>query len=500
MHMGTQAHGRYNAPMAQSSLLSDLIDLHAALRADRAIEMDRKKQRDRQIGTALQGDRGQPSKQLRGWLARVELPHWQRDGHAGTQLYHVVGLILAALGLATGWGLAQAVLHYTGDAPINIINALVVLILPQLVLLVFWCIALAPVRLPLISSLQSAVRFLNPGRMARLLARRFSAAGGRSLGVIWDPENAVALAPAARWLASFWSQLFSVFFNVGVLLAVFYLISFSDLAFGWSTTLALSNESFHAMVRVLSWPWHGLVPEAVPSAALVEASRFYRLDGAATAQQAAVLGGWWPFLVAAIVCYGLLPRLLTLLISWQRLYHHLRHALTRLPGAPEVLARMNSPLVSTAALRPEPAPEVDADALPAREHATGPKTACTLVAWSGSITDLAPLRARLLELGIEPLDLVHAGGAQRMEQDQAVLGALCRSRDQGVALVVKAWEPPLLEFVDFVQQVRDRCTRGQPVIVLLWGGEAAVDQRDIEVWQLTLRPLKDPDLHVEAIP
>ena len=43
---------------------------------------------------------------------------------------------------------------------------------------------------------------------------------------------------------------------IGVLLAAFYLISFSDLAFAWSTTLNLDAETFHSMLNTLSWPWH----------------------------------------------------------------------------------------------------------------------------------------------------------------------------------------------------------------------------------------------------
>lgn len=487
--------------MPRPSPLSDLIDLHAALQADRAVELDQKKQRDRTIGTELERARGQPSRQLRGWLARVDLPGWRRDGRAGTQLYHVLGLVLALLGLVLGWGTAQAVLHYTGDAPINVVNVLVVLVLPQLALLVFWLLAAVPARLPLIGSLQSALRFLNPGRLARMVAQRFPSAAEQSLEVVWDPENAVALAPAARWLVSLWSQLFAVAFNVGALLALFYLIAFSDLAFGWSTTLAVDSAGFHRLVTTLSWPWQGLVPEAVPSAALVEASRYYRLEAGADASvQAALLGGWWPFLVCALAFYGLLPRLITLLISWQRFHHHLRGALARLPGAPELLARMNSPLITTTALRPERAPELDAAPAPARANPTGPKARCTLVVWSGSVSDPERLRHRVSGIGIEPLELLHAGGARSTEQDQATIANLCPTPDQGVAIVAKSWEPPLLEFVDFVQQVRARCARAQPVIVLLWGGDAPVDARDIEVWRLTLRTLKDPDLHIEVIP
>lgn len=489
--------------MPQSSVLADLIDLYTALHADGAGEADRKKSRDRKLGATLSAQKGDPARQLRGWLERVEIPGWQRDGRQAVQLYHVLGVILAVAGLIVGWGLVQAVLHYTGDAPINVIHALAVLILPQLVLLLFWLLAM--LRVPLLGHLGAVLRFLNPGRLTRLVAQRFPTPAEQRLGVLWDPENAVVLAPAARWLFSLWSQLFSVAFNVGALLAMLYLIAFSDLAFGWSTTLNLDSGTFHRFVGTLAWPWHGFAPEAVPSASLVESSRYFRLETGAlgsgpSAERAVLLGGWWPFLVAALVCYGLLPRLLTLLISWQRLHHHLRHGLPRLPGAPELLARMNSPLVSTAALQPEAVAEIEPHKGLPRPAAPLATSKCAVVAWSGSIAAPDRITPRLPGLGLEPTVVLHAGGARTTAEDAETIARLCTQREQGVAVVAKAWEPPLLEFVDFVQQVRARCTAGQAIIVLLWGGEAPVSDSDAEVWRLTLRQLKDPDLHIEAIP
>jgi len=491
--------------MTQSSLLAELIDLQAALRLDSRTALEHRKQRDRSIGQALQQHRKRPARQLRGWLERVEVPGWKRDGHDATQLYHVLGLILVIAGLVTGWGLARAVLYYTGDAPINIINALALLVFPQLLLLLLWLVAAVPRRIPLFSSLQSALRLLNPGRLAGLITRFFPEQRRKSLELLWDSDNALLLAPAARWLFSLWSQLFSFWFNVGLLGALFYLISFSDLAFAWSTTLNLDNAGFQRMLAGLSWPWHSLFPEAVPSPELVEISRYYRLEegslanGLGAAERAAQLGGWWPFLVAAVVCYGLLPRLLTLLFSWLRFRHHLGRALPRLPGAPELLARMNSPLITTAALRPETAADIESgnDRVPGQTAAYRLK--CAVVDWSGAIESRERIGANLQDMGIEALDFLPAGGARSTAQDAATVASLCKHAGAGVAVIAKAWEPPLLEFLDFLQDIRAQCGRRRAIIVVLWGGPSGVSERDREPWQLTLRQLKDPDLHLEAI-
>jgi hypothetical protein len=494
--------------MTHASLLTDLIDLTAALRSDSACDLDTRKLRDRKIGQALQQQRNSPAKQLRGWLDRVQIQGWKRDGHGGAQLYHLLCVVLVIAGLASGWGLARAVLYYTGERPINIFNAIGLLVVPQILLLLFWLLAAVPRTLPLFSSLQSALRFLNPGQLARRAATLFPPHGRHSLEVIWDPANALVMAPAARWLFSFWSQLFSVWFNIGVLAAVFYLISFSDLAFAWSTTLKLDNATFHRMLLTLSWPWHSVFPDAVPSLELIDISRYYRLDqgslgsAGAAAGSAAQLGGWWPFLVAAIVTYGLLPRLLTLLVSWFRFRHHLGEALPRMPGAPELLARMNSPLISTAARRPEKAADrfSSIDTSPQETPIGGIQ--CTVIDWSasvGSVDNRHALVSRLRALGIEPLDFLAAGGVRSTQQDAAVIAALCSDATTGVAVITKSWEPPLLEFLDFLRSVRDRCSRRQAIVVLLWGGRDGVAERDRETWRSTVRQLKDPDLHVEAL-
>ena len=59
--------------------------------------------------------------------------------------------------------------------------------------------------------------------------------------------------------------------------------------------------------------------------------------------------------------------------------------------------------------------------------------------------------------------------------------------------------PPLLEFLDFLQELRAQCGRRRPLIVVLWGGPSGVSETDRQSWALTLRQLRDPDLHLETI-
>jgi hypothetical protein len=337
------------------------------------------------------------------------------------------------------------------------------------------------------------------------LARLFPARSQQSLSLVWDAEYATVLAPATRWLFSFWSQLFSFCFNIGVLLAAFYMIFFSDLAFAWSTTLNIRSTTFQHMLSVLSWPWHTLFPDAVPSLELVEISRYYRLEegslgnGSTASELAVQLGQWWPFLITAIICYGLLPRLLTLFISWLRFRHHLEHALPRLAGSPELLARMNSPLISTSAPQPESVAEFDAGSAYGPPESGSYALKCAVIDWSGTGINSESVAKQLQTMGISCQDFLMAGGTRTTDQDNATIVSLCNPKPEGVAIIVKSWEPPLLEFLDFLRGIREQCNRQQPIIILLWGDRDSVARRDREIWQLTLRQLKDPDLHIEAM-
>ncbi|MEN8106822.1 MAG: DUF2868 domain-containing protein [Pseudomonadota bacterium] len=504
-HINQQNSG-YNEKMTHASLLGDLIELDEVLDADLAIDLEARKQRDRDIGRKLHRNRSKPASQIRAWLREIGPAAARNNGLRATRLYHALCLALVITGLLTGWGLASAVLFYDGNQPINVVNAVGILVLPQILLLLVWLVAALPIRLPLFSGIGATLGFLNPGRLAGQLAGLFSEKENRGLAILWDPDNIASLAPAARWLFSFWSQLFAFSFNIGALAAAIFLVSFSDLAFVWSTTLAISNETFHQLLTILSTPWSAFFPDAVPGSELVANSRYYRLDEgtlagtAATSPQLAIeLGQWWPFLIAAITCYGLLPRLLTLWISWYRFRHHLRKALCNLPGAPELLARMNSPLVSTLAVQPEETREIAASSAVAKPDATRHAIRCPVIDWSGACGRTDEITVQLGTMGIEVLEFLRAGGRQTTEQDQELATSLCRHKPEGVGILVKAWEPPLMDFLDFVRGIRRQCGQKKPFIVLLWGGQDGVTAADRETWQLTLAQLGDPNLHVEGI-
>jgi hypothetical protein len=106
---------------------------------------------------------------------------------------------------------------------------------------------------------------------------------------------------------------------LGILVAFLTLLLFTDLAFGWSSTLVNDPALIHKMTQVLSVHWQAYWPSAVPDQTLIEHTRFIRI--APTTEHAVNAGDWWPFLLASLITYNLLPRVLLILVCLLQLRH-----------------------------------------------------------------------------------------------------------------------------------------------------------------------------------
>jgi hypothetical protein len=149
------------------------------------------------------------------------------------------------------------------------------------------------------------------------------------------------------------AQVFGVAFNVGVIATTLVLEWFTDLAFGWSTSLIAHPQTIHDLTHALALPWSWIFGEGVgyPTLAQIEGSRIYLEQWANVTPtfhpDPEHLRSWRWFLVLAVFTYGLLPRLILLSLSvlMQRL------ALARLTfthGRIQALyARLLTPLVET---------------------------------------------------------------------------------------------------------------------------------------------------------
>ena len=299
-----------------------------------------------------------PAALLMAWLDALRRTEAHLPGHPLSAVYRLQIVLLVLLGLAVGWGAAAAVYSYDGSRPVNVVQVLAVFVGAQLLLLLPLGVVMLPQRLtrlvPGFIAVQEALAWFSPGQLIRLLAR-------------WLPEKirqpltsathsgspqSRQLGRVQKWAVLFPAQAFAIAFNLGALAGCLYLITFSDLAFAWSTTLEPNPEQVHRLTGILSSPWAGFVPDAVPSLDLIRETLYYRQTGVSEVSDPSRWGQWWPFLVASMITYGLLPRLFLLVLAGAQLRRSLHRAFAEMPGVTVVLDRLTCELVSTQATAP----------------------------------------------------------------------------------------------------------------------------------------------------
>lgn len=488
------------------SRLAGLVNLALQLQDDEEVPTLDLRRRDRAIGQELAPLHDDPKAQILAWLERVCPPPIVRTGQRVVRVQTAAVLLLIVAGLLTGWLAAMVVFRYDGTHPVNVIRVLAVFVFAQLGLLALLAILLLPpggaARIPGLRGLQTLLACLSPGRLLQL-SRRFlprdfvdwlQDAVGRGRA------NHHLFGAVQRWTMLTASQAFAMAFNIGALVGCLGLVAFSDLAFSWNTTLQLETADLHRITHLLATPWSSVAPGADPSPALIESTRYFRYhEGMLPAWQSVGaedpgrLGGWWPFLAACIAVYGLAPRLILAGVSRWRLGVAVDRALVQMPGAPGVLSRLNHSLVETGSPEPEPATPAEANADPAsplpREAEDTP--------WIDVLWSDAP------DHGFDPdgLSPLHAGGARSIGEDQQTIEALAGlDPATTIRIRVKAWEPPVGDFIDFLGDLRARLAPRQPILVdpAGTGPDSPPSPAQHQTWSRRVRRIGDPWITVIA--
>jgi hypothetical protein len=403
-------------------------------------------------------------------------------------LRRVATAALFGAGIALGGALAGVAFGYQGDHPVNVFTLLGVLVGVPLLLLA-GTVILLPGRIPGLAGARDAFSGMNPARWAGALLDRF--ADTKLFALLGNPPaNAFA-----RWQLVVFSQWFAVGFFTGVLATAWLLVVFTDLAFGWSTTLEIQAAEISKAVSVLAKPWSAWLPAAVPDASLVETSRIYRLEeGGMPTSRVVRLGQWWPFVLMTITAYGLLPRLVLLGIGAWRLSVATRSMLREDPEVTALLDRLNTPRASFDA-ETEPEAGARADELPPPAPTpTGEATAVIVWNEAGSDTQVGDWFRRRFES--EPGKPVGFSVLQSQAAQHRLLDEMGRNVRR-LVIFTKGWEPPLLEFSDFLSLARDRLGREVSfTLVPLDVTRTVVEESEREVWGRALSRQRDPRLYV----
>ncbi len=449
-----------------SRLLAEAAAIHNWLTNDTDTPEAERVQRDRKIGASLAA--AKESDRVLAWWRTIEpesLPSVQRA--ASLTSWFNAGLL--AFGLFLGASAAGVALAYDGDYPVNLLALLgVFVLLPGLLLGV--SVLMCAVRGLGWVRFADGLGVLNINRLLIGVWQRFALLPSRLPGNRWGT--------VVHWQLVNFSQWFAVGFLTGAAGCLLLLVAVTDLAFGWSTTLNLDAAWVWHLTQAVAWPWSNLYAAAVPDLTLVEASRFYRLDGNPGELDAAALGAWWPFVLLALLVWGLLPRVLFLVLgSWFQ--RQAEWALLREHAeVSALLRRLEMPDVAYAARADDADPDDNAAPAPAAvlQAAVG-----QALVWDDAIADEA---------------LLHVTSAMDGRARRAAIAGIAAA---DVVVYAKGYEPPMLVFHDFMRDLREALGATASIVVLpraVDGGEAA--PADLEIWRQSLADLRDGRLFVSA--
>ncbi len=451
--------------------LSDYLDIYQLSRQNHASHEE-----NRSLGLEHEGESA--LRQLLAWrdkyLYKIDT---KRLSSTYCSYLRKVDLISGIIALIAGMGTAAALLGYSGSEPVNVIYFLFVAVaIPLFTMAVgVWSMVFSYKK-------HSTPVYLSPanwlGKILALFGRSFDA--GESI----ELESSIF-----NWLVIKRAQMLSLLFSVGLLLSLFIIVSTRDIAFGWSTTLQITPEAFHSMLETIATPWKSLFPSAVPSLELVQQSQYFRLGGKIGGdmiQKAAMLGEWWKFLAAATLFYAVILRFVLWVLASFGLQSTLRKSVMRIDGVSMLLEQMNTPVVSTASDENEPWFERAKGSYARIVTKLEPKYQ-TIIGWSMNQEMISLINDYL---GISAETVESAGGANTLQQDNAIA-----TKAKGdILLYVKAWEPPTMDFVDFLTDLSSYTNkitvapigtaeeqyRANPKDVAVWGRKlAGVDGRNV---------------------
>lgn len=423
--------------------------------------------RDRRYALDCQQANRRPS--VAGWLQHIQ-PHRTPgpDDDRRLRTWRRVSRLLLPVGAVLGILTMLGLLFYDGSQQIN-------------VTVIIGFIALQGL-LALATTIQALVGWRPWGR---LLSPRRDA-----------DDRPTALDGLQPQLAACTAQQTALVFTLFAWLTLMGLVVVQDLAFGWSTTLRASAETYAGLVQSLAAPWQHLWPAAYPSLALVEQTQFYRL-GETAINEPARYGDWWPFVSMLWLTYAVLPRLLLALFARIHLRWQARRQLRRHPGRSALWHRFDTPIVESVA-------EADDSH---REAVSQPGNALhtlppghALIRWAGTATHNEPAIRGLLAQPDAPI--VSAGGTLSLAEDHDVIRQLAAGRDP-VILLTRAWEPPTGELADFLHDARLTWSRERLIALLPVGGEVPLEPASspqLAQWQRFAERQQDANLWVCRLP
>jgi len=477
------------------------------LRHERDAELDRAAlvERDAAIGHDLPATAKSPIARTLAWLDHPRIAS-DDDAEVAERIHRgaaTAAAVFVLMGAALGFGAAAGLVSLEAGARVNVVWLVAVLVGPQLVMLLAFLAALLPGRwldaIPLVAGLADLAGWVRGRLFRRATLARLPERARHLIDRATDRAPLVRhrTGVVGKWTVIAWLQQFAIAFNLGALAALFAFVALTDVAFGWSTTLDMETDQMHAIVSGIASPWQWAMPAATVDRETIEATRYFRVTDQPVADPE-VLGRWWMFVMMTVVVYGLVPRVGTGAVAAWRRRAALREAMMRWPETQDLLDRLSQPIVSTRATEPEAERRVTAraaaESVPTESVAT--REAC-VINYGALPVDASVLTERIAQTWqVEVTRFDEAGGAS-LADDQRLVESLAGEGVGAVFVAVKGWEPPVMDAVDFLVDLRNAGDGHRVVTAVVVGVDdagriTAPGDSTFADWAAKVRALGDP--------
>ena len=282
------------------------------------------------------------------------------------------------------------------------------------------------------------------------------------------------------------ASLLSLFFSLGLLLALIFVGIGRDLPFGWSTTLNISNEYFYNFIKILAYPVSFFID--VPTLDVIKASQYFsgEFGHKTLANGLNSHTIWWQYLIAITLFYGVIFRAIIYILAKIKFNSVVKKR--ALEKGALLIEGFNTPIIST---HTKSKPQAVQKSKAAVKKVEDVDKTYAILGW-GMLEDKIALKADSLALGADKIYSV--GGLNSIEDDLNIVESLV---DKKVVIFVNSYEAPTLDFIDFLEEL---CSRAKEVVVILLGANLNdVREADKEIWSDKLAEYNFKNLYIKDL-
>jgi hypothetical protein len=444
-------------------------------------------------------------------------------GDAFTETMSILRFLSVIMALFFGAGLTWSLLAYHGREPINVFTCLWVLVAPQVLLLLFLLLSAVLYKLEIINSLISLYPMVTAivqgisGKVSRFAKKQIDADKANRIRETYAllGKTKTVYGSIFFWPIFLLSQLFGIFFNIGILFVIFLKVAITDLAFGWQTTLQLAPESVLRFVEIVAVPWSWLFspPIAHPTLTQIIGSKMILKEGIfhlATGD----LVAWWPFIFLSVFFYAFIPRFILALTGFYLKRRAIESIDFKHVACDRLIMRMKTPEVLTGN-QPYQAKNIDKISTVSYDtpiKSTGSATSPAIVLVPAEIFDQfsnTQLDKRLNELfgmyaeAVIPVEMDSTNDNDRIRE--ALSGIKGKNVSYHTIIVQEAWQPPIKESISWIKSLLT-ARKGTVSIVIALVGKPGHDtvftppsEMDRMIWKQAINSLGDPYIRIESL-